>query len=308
MRNLPPLAQLRAFEAAARHLSFKAAASELAVTPTAISHQIRLLEQFCGLLLFRRRPRPMTLTAAGTMLHPVIRDGLDAFANALSALKEPNDLQLLKVTTTNAFASKWLIPRLSLWRDAHPGITLEVIGTDAVLDLRADEIDLAIRYMNAAPKGFIAHELFRDTFVAVCSPRILSDGQPLQCLSGLTNHTLVHSYWSPIDANAPTWERWLQAASSAYPDVPQLNEMKYLNFREELHAIDAVSAGQGILIVGDVLVAKELEDGTLVKAMDFTLPGYGFYVTYLPDHPQKAMTNAFLAWAREVRFLPYKGE
>ena len=174
----------------------------------------------------------MTLTAAGRMLHPVIRDGLDAFANALSALKEPNDLQLLKVTTTNAFASKWLIPRLSLWRDAHPGITLEVIGTDAVLDLRADEIDLAIRYMNAAPKGFIAHELFRDTFVAVCSPRILSDGQPLQCLSGLTNHTLVHSYWSPIDANAPTWERWLQAASSAYPDVPQLNEMKYLNFRE----------------------------------------------------------------------------
>jgi LysR family glycine cleavage system transcriptional activator len=301
MRNLPPLAQLRAFEAAARHLSFKAAASELAVTPTAISHQIRLLEQFCGLLLFRRRPRPMTLTAAGTTLHPVIRDGLDAFANALSALKEPNDLQLLKVTTTNAFASKWLIPRLSLWRDAHPGITLEVIGTDAVLDLRADEIDLAIRYMNAAPKGFIAHELFRDTFVAVCSPRILSDGQPLQCLSGLTNHTLVHSYWSPIDANAPTWERWLQAASSAYPDVPQLNEMKYLNFREELHAIDAVSAGQGILIVGDVLVAKELEDGTLVRAADFTLPGYGFYVTYLPDHPHKAMTDVFLAWTREVR-------
>src|SRR5215469_16962900 len=103
MRKLPPLTELLAFEAAARHLSFKAAASELGVTPTAISHQIRLLERYCGRALFRRRPRPLTLTEAGTRLFPVIRDGLEAFASAISIVKREREVQPLRVTTTNAF-------------------------------------------------------------------------------------------------------------------------------------------------------------------------------------------------------------
>jgi LysR family transcriptional regulator, glycine cleavage system transcriptional activator len=301
MRKLPPLGELRAFEAAARHLSFNRAAEELAVTPTAISHQVKLLEQYCGLALFHRRPRPMTLTDAGAALYPLIRDGLDAFADALSSIKQQSERQLLKVTTTNAFASKWLVPRLSRWRDAHPGITLEVIGTDAVLDLAAGEADLAIRYMYAAPSGFIAHELFRDAFVAVCCPWILPGGHPLQSLADLRSHTLVHSYWSSSDTNAPTWQRWLEAASAVYPEVPRLHEMEHLSFREELHAIDAVSNGQGILIVSDVLVERELKEGTLVKAMEFSMPGYGFYVTYLPDHPYEAMIESFLSSLRGLR-------
>src|SRR5262245_36570232 len=106
MRRLPPLIELRAFEAAARHLSFKQAAGELGVTPTAISHQIRLLEHYCGHPLFRRRPRPLTLTEAGARLFPAIRDGLDAFAAALAIIKRDGDRQPLRVTTTNAFASR----------------------------------------------------------------------------------------------------------------------------------------------------------------------------------------------------------
>ena len=116
MRKLPPLIELRAFEAAARHMSFKQAADELGVTPTAISHQIRLLEQYCGHQLFRRRPRPLVRTEAGARLFPIIRDWLDAFAGAIATVKRDGAKQPLSVTTTNAFASRWLVPRLSRWR------------------------------------------------------------------------------------------------------------------------------------------------------------------------------------------------
>ncbi len=112
MEKLPPLVELRAFDAAARHLSFKEAAAELGVTPTAVSHQIRLLERYCGCALFRRRPRPLSLTDAGTRLFPAVRGGLEAFAGAIAAVKQANDRHSLKVTTTNAFASRWLVPRL----------------------------------------------------------------------------------------------------------------------------------------------------------------------------------------------------
>jgi LysR family glycine cleavage system transcriptional activator len=300
MRNLPPLAQLRAFEAAARHLSFKVAANELAVTPTAISHQIKSLEQSCGLPLFRRRPRPMALTEAGARLYPVIRDGLDAFAAVVSAIQEDSKQHPLKITTTNAFASRWLVPRLPLWRDAYPSIPLEVIGTDSVLDLRSGECDLAIRYMETAPPDLVAHELFRDGFVAVCSPKLLPGGKPIDRLDDLGRHTLIHWYWSPLDLHPPTWRWWLESARSVDPAVPEIEEIDQLTFREELHAIEAAIAGQGIAILSDVLVAHELETGVLVKAADLTLPGLSYYLVYLSDHPRKASIDDFSSWACSV--------
>ncbi len=153
MRRLPPLGALRAFEAAARHRNFARAAAELGVTPTAISHQVRTLEQACGQALFRRRPRPLALTAAGARLLPVLSDGFDAFAHAVAALRPPRAAPPLRVTMPNAFAGQWLVPRLARWREAHPTVPLEVIGTNAVLDLRAGEADVAIRYARTPPVG-----------------------------------------------------------------------------------------------------------------------------------------------------------
>ena len=300
MRSLPPLAQLRAFEAAARHLSFKAAANELAVTPTAISHQIRSLEQICGLSLFRRRPRPMILTEAGARLYPTIRDGLDAFAAAVSAIQEDSDQTPLKITTTNAFASRWLVPRLPLWRAAYPSVRLEVIGTDSVLDLRSGECDLAIRYVGTAPQDLIAHELFRDTFMPVCSPDLLPGGKPIENLDDLRRYTLIHWYWSPLDTRPPTWRRWLELARSVNTAAPEMEGIDQLTFREELHAIDAVIAGQGIAIFSDVLVAQELGTGALIQAVDLTLPGLSYYLVYLSDHPRKAIIDDFASWACSV--------
>src|SRR5215467_663005 len=111
MKKLPPLIELRAFEAAARHMSFKTAANELGVTPTAISHQIRLLEQYCHRVLFRRRPRPLSLTDAGVRLFPIISGGLEAFETGIASIQLDSSRQPLRVTTTNAFASRWLVPR-----------------------------------------------------------------------------------------------------------------------------------------------------------------------------------------------------
>jgi LysR family transcriptional regulator, glycine cleavage system transcriptional activator len=301
MKRLPPLIELRAFEAAARHMSFRMAAAELGVTPTAISHQIRLLERYCGRRLFRRRPRPLTLTDAGARLFPAIRDGLDTFVAAIAAVKDDAERQPLRVTTTNAFASRWLVPRLPRWRTIHPEVPLEVIGTDAVLDLWAGEADIAIRYAHAAPPRVVAEELFRDTFWPVCSPQLFARAKRVKDPQGLVRHTLVHCYWSPSDREAPTWERWLAAARSQGADLPALEELKHLSFREELHAIEAVIAGQGIAICSDVLVARELATGVLVKALNLALPGYGFYLVHTPDHPRQRTIKAFSSWLRSVR-------
>ncbi len=301
MRKLPPLGTLPAFEAAARHLSFKAAAEELGLTPTAISHQVRLLEDYCGEKLFRRRPRPLALTWAGAKLLPAVRDGFDEIARALAALGGANSAPL-RVTTTNAFASRWLVPRLSLWRTEHDDVALSVIGTDRVLRLDAGESDLAIRYARSPPPGCCAPEIFRDRYFPVCSPKLLADGAPLRLPSDLARYPLIHFDWFADDREAPSWERWLAMAAATDPEARRVDKMA-LSFREELHAIDAVLAGQGIAICSDIVVADDLASGALVKVLNLALPGYGFYPVYALDHPRRAIIDAFVAWLASVARL-----
>jgi LysR family glycine cleavage system transcriptional activator len=301
MRRLPPLTSLRAFEAAARRLSFSAAAVELGVTPTAISHQIRLLENICGRPLFLRRPRPLRLTNAGERLFPVLRDGLDAFASAIASVAEDAEQGPLRVTSPNAFAGRWLIPRLPLWREVHPEVPLEVIGTDALLDLRSGDADVAIRYARSMSTALAAREIFRDAFFPMCSPELLASGTyPIKRVADLLRYPLIHYHWFNSDPRAPTWRQWLATARSIDPDLPKVTKAWDLSFREELHAIDAVVAGQGIAICSDVVVRHELESGSLVKAHDLSLPGYGYYLVHLPNHPRLATIMAFSTWLRSV--------
>jgi LysR family transcriptional regulator, glycine cleavage system transcriptional activator len=296
MRKLPPLGSLRAFEAAARRMSFRNAAAELGVTATAVSHQIRLLEDICGQPLFRRRP--LELTGAGERLLPVLRNGFDAFAIAMASVSADAGQRPLRVTSPNAFASRWLVPRLPKWREKHPEIPLEIIGTDAVLDLRAGTADVAIRYARTMPSDLSAQELFRDIFFPVCSPDLLARGRRGNRATDLLHYPLIHFDWTNRDRDAPTWPRWLATARSVDPDIPDTDKAWDLSFREELHAIDAVAAGQGIAICSDVVVSRELRSGALVKAHDLSLPGYGFYLVYVPDHPQQPIIEAFSAWIR----------
>lgn len=298
MEQLPPLTQLRAFEAAARHLSFKAAAAELGVTPTAISHQIKLLEHHCGQRLFRRRPRPLALTWAGEQLFPVLRDGFETFTDALVTTRAGAARGRLRVTATNAFAARWLVPRLPCWRQTHPRLTIQLVGTDAVLDLKASEVDVAIRYARVPPSDGRAFELVRDTFHVVGSPALVGKVRKMLRPADLARFPLIEAEWPPTDREAPNWHRWETAARAKHRAVPPLASVAAFSFREELHAIEAVIAGQGLGVCSDVLVGRELAAGTLLRLSDITLPGYGFYVVHRIGHPKEASIRAFARWAQ----------
>jgi LysR family glycine cleavage system transcriptional activator len=298
VRRLPPLGTLRAFEAAARHLSFKEAANELGLTPTAISHQVRLLEEYCGEKLFRRRPRPLALSDAGTKLFPLIRDSFDGFAAALSSLHSAAEAKPLRVTTTSAFASRWLVPRINLWREVHPNIPLSIIGVDRVVNLDAGEADLAIRYARSAPRD-ASGEILRDQFYPVCSPKLLAKGPPIRRAFDIGAYPLIHFDWFAKDVTAPNWKRWFEIASGSDPRARQECQIA-LSFREELHAIEAVVAGQGIALCGDVVVADDLASGALVKALDLALPGYGFYPVYARNHPRRTIIEVFVHWISTI--------
>ena len=300
MRKLPPLRALHAFEAAARHHSFTAAAKELGVTPTAISHQIRQLEAACGVKLFQRRPRPLLLTSAGARLYPALRNGFDALASAVALLAEADAQPPLRVTSPNAFASKWLIPRLPKWREENPAVPLEIIGTDVLVDIRAGAADVAIRNVRRPPLDFAAHEVFRDVYVPVCSPRLLERHGPIERAADLLRLPLIHYDWVNRDPDAPTWRRWLEVARSIDPGFKPVEKARDLSFSEELHAIDAVIGGQGVAICSDVVVGHELRSGLLVKAHPLSLPGYGFYLVSMPHSPRAPAIEAFSAWMRAV--------
>jgi LysR family glycine cleavage system transcriptional activator len=300
MRKLPPLTELRAFEAAARQLSFKRAAAELGVTPTAVSHQIKLLERYCGQPLFRRRPRPLALTPAGQQLFPVVRDGFEVFAEALARVRGGATTGKLRITATNAFAARWLVPRLPDWRAGHPRLKLDIVGTDAVLDLDSGEADIAIRYVRRPPAGLSSVELARDTFGVVASPKLVGKLARSLRPAELARFPLIDIEWPAADSEAPDWRQWQKAASRQHKSVPDLSSLPALSFREELHAIEAAIAGQGLAICSDVLVGPELASGALVPVSRIRLPGYGFYIVHRPAHPKLGSIKAFIAWARSA--------
>lgn len=299
MRRLPPLNSLRTFEAVARLGSLRLAAEELNVTTTAVSHQIAGLESYCGQSLLRRRPRPLSLTAAGERLFPLVRNGLDLLAAGIEQIADSGQAERrLRVSTTNAFAARCLVPMLPHWQRENPAVELEVIGTDAVVNLRAREADVAVRYAREMPRDGIAVELTRDRFHVVAAPSLLGSGGA----RSWRRLPRIAYDWLPGDVQAPTWERWESVARVR----PQAKERIAMRFREELHAIGAVVAGQGVAICSDVLVRKELSDGLLVALSPVTLEGYGLYLVTLPDRAMDGTVQTFCEWMRRMFPPPSK--
>lgn len=294
MRNLPPLTALRAFEAAARLLSFQDAARELALTPTAISHQVRLLEDICGKPLFRRRPRPLSLTPAGASLLPSISQGLDLFAEGFSSISEPSN-QRLRVTATNAFAARWIVPRMPSWRASNPDIGLEIIGTDIVVSLADDKADVAIRYARQPPEDLVWSEVGRDTYILVASPLLAGRGPVDLSPQDLLRLPLIDGQWEDA-LNPPMWFEWVRVARLTLTDVPDLAKRAAMSFREDLHGIEAAIAGYGVAICSDVLVRAEIASGALVKVSSIELEGYGFFTAHRAKHPREKAIKAFEQW------------
>jgi LysR family glycine cleavage system transcriptional activator len=168
------------------------------------------------------------------------------------------------------------------------------------LDLKAGEVDVAIRYARDAPPDLTSTEVVRDTFYVVASPALIGSRSGQMTPEEIAEYPLIQSEWPPLDAAAPTWLRWENAARERHSLVPPLASLVKMSFREELHAIEAIASGQGIGICSDLLTRRELHNRTLVRVSDITLPGYGFYVVHRPDHPKAASIRAFLNWVRET--------
>jgi LysR family glycine cleavage system transcriptional activator len=217
----------------------------------------------------------------------------------IASLREAEQRRPLRVTTTNAFAHRWLVPRLPLWRATHPGRALEVIGTDAVVDLRAGQADIAIRYARTAPSELLHREIMRDTFWPMCSPGLLASMGVPTGPEDLLRLPLVHMQWQETEPAPPTWHTWAVMARAAPPPCSAPQELGGLSFREELHAIEAVIGGQGVGICSDVLVARELQVGALVKISELSLPGFGFFAAHVPGHPCEQDFVAFEDWIEE---------
>lgn len=284
MRRLPPLASLRAFEAAARQMSFKKAAEELGVTPTAVSHQIRLLEETLGQRLFERRTRQVIMTEAGQQLFPALRDGLDLMAGAVNRVTARPERPSVVITTTTAFAAHWLVPRLAAFRERRPEIGLSVLASDDVINLEAGKADLAVRLSGEPPAEYAA-ALFNDRFTLVASPALNIAGP-----DDLERTPLIQFDWLHPRPNTPSWSKWLAAAGlGALRIAPQLR------FSEESHALQAAIAGQGAALFSLTIAGDALRHGLLVRPFETTIPGSTYYL--LRGNPAAGSSvDAVCAW------------
>src|SRR5271165_1662477 len=205
--TLPSLNGLRAFEAAARQLSFTRAAGELHVTQTAISHQIRRLEEQLGIVLFERRTRELRLTREAAAYLPAVQAAFEGLRQATARLQRPNRDALLTVSTTASLAAKWLVTRVAAFQDVNPGIEVRITTSAHLVDFRREEIDLAVRYGRGHWPGLRVRWLMAEDIFPVCSPALLRAAKPLRQPADLVHHTLLHATASRED-----WQLWLTAA------------------------------------------------------------------------------------------------
>src|SRR3954471_23166843 len=287
--RLPSLNGLRAFEAAARHLSFTTAASELNVTQTAISHQIRRLEEELGIRLFVRQNRALALTPAAREYLPGIRAAFNDLRLATDRLLRQDDDHVLTISTLASLAAKWLLPRLSAFQEAHPGIDVRTTPSPSLVDFKSGGVDAAIRYGRGQWPGLRADWLTADQLFPVCSPALLTGGKPLQCPEDLANHTLLHSVGGYDD----DWRLWLTAAG-----LPaSISKQPGLTFDLIFMTVQAAIDGIGVAIGRTTYVEGDIAKGRLVVPFKITLPAdAGFYLVYPEASADKPKLKAFRQW------------
>lgn len=288
MRQLPPLGSLRAFEAAARHLSFKQAALELGVTPTAISHQIRQLEATLGLALFERQTRKVVLTGEGRMLYPALQRSFDEMAAAISALERPHGRKVATLSATVAFTAKLLVPRSGTFRTRHPGWDLRLHACEELVDLHAGEADAGIRYGAGRYPGLVSIPLLEEHFAPVCSPHL-----PVRNPADLRSATLIHFEGGPAAARfkVPTWAVWNEQAK-----VPRLDVQAGITFSDESTAIQAAIAGQGVALLSLPLLAAELASGALIEPFGPRIKGWRYDFVYPAGAEKRPAIEALRSW------------
>lgn len=285
--ELPPLNALRAFEVAARKLSFKEAAIELNLTAAAVGYQVRRLEGVLGTQLFHRLNRAMVLTDAGKMYLPVVQEAFDALSRGTKALSARKSDRLVVVRIPWSLSTKWLVARLEGLRKHHPHLEVKVISTDELVDFSRDEVDIAVQYSKRIERRLHSVLLFGEQVFPVCSPALARGDRPLREASDLAQHTLLHDTMTDV-----TWPDWLRAADAA--DVESATGRM---FSHSALAIDAALAGDGIALGRSPLVADDLAAGRLVRPFETALvSSWGYYVTCLPERAVESKIGAARDW------------
>jgi LysR family glycine cleavage system transcriptional activator len=287
--RLPSLNGLRAFEAAARHLSFTQAASELNVTQTAISHQIRRLEEELGIRLFIRKNRALALTTKARDYLPGVRAAFNDLRLATDQLLRKGEDNVLTVSTLASLAVKWLLPRLSTFQKAHPKIDVRITTSTNLVEFRGGDVDAAIRYGRGHWQGLRADWLMADELFPVCSPALLTSRRPLRTPEDLRDHVLLHTGASDSD----DWRLWLTAAG-----LPtEISKQPGITFDLSLMTVQAAVDGIGVAMGRTSYVQDDIAKGRLVVPFNITLPAdAGFYLVSPEGSADPPKLKAFRDW------------
>ncbi len=290
-RSLPPLTSLRAFEAASRSLSFTKAARELHVTPAAISHQIRGLEQFLGVSLFQRAGRRLELTEHGHLAAEHFREAFDRIARGVQALRPQTREGELSIGVTPSFATRWLLPRLKGLAAALPNVTLRFKTGTAPVDFDRDEVDVAVRFGRGVFDAVVTDELFGEVMAPLASPEFLQR-EPLHRPLDLANAPLIHDDSLRRAGRPLTWSEWLRAAGA-----PALDVHRGLRFDDSHLALQAACEGQGVALGRLAYAYNDLAQGRLVLPYRKTLTLDLHYHLLVPEtRVDEPLVAAFRGW------------
>jgi LysR family transcriptional regulator, glycine cleavage system transcriptional activator len=295
---IPPLNALRAFEAAARHLSVSKAAQELRVTASALSHQICGLEELLGLKLFQRRARSIALTSAGHLLYPGLQTGFMHIHDALTRLRNANQERVLVISTSPGFTSKWLAPRLYRFATTYPEIDVRVSSSVGNANFTTDGVDVAVRNLpiNDQPDSMLAIEkLTNISFVPVCSPKLMRlHGRPTRP-QALARMPLIHDDTLLDRPHVPTWADWFKAAN-----VNDAEVSRGMRFNSPDHALQAAGEGAGVLLSQYVLAYDDLRSGRLVIPVKFMLStGRAYHFVCPKSRSEYPHVQAFRTWIKQ---------
>jgi LysR family glycine cleavage system transcriptional activator len=293
----PPLADLHAFEAAARHLSFTRAAAELGVTQGAVSQRIRRLEDTLGRSLFERLTRALALTADGKALAAAIGDGLARIDDGLAAIdrqrRSPRGAATLTLSVAPGFAGRWLLPRLGRFRERHPEIEVRIEAEDRLANFTSDGVDLAIRCGLGTYPGLRSELLTADAVFPVCNVAVAERGLPLAQPEDLLGHVLLHDTRTEQDGGGCTWQDWFRSAGLR---VQRLDGPRFSNAHL---AIEAAVNGLGIALARAALVNDDLVEGRLVRPLRHAMPApFSYYLVHSPKASAGSHLEAFVEWLR----------
>lgn len=289
-RCLPPLNSLKSFEAAGRLLSFTRAAEELNVTQAAISHQIKLIEEFLGVTLFERHPRKLALTEQGRILLPEVMAAFDNMTTAIKAVRQETSDNILRVRLAPSLASKWLAPKLKYFNSQYPEIDLCLYHAHTIVDFEREQIDIAVSYGKGNSSDVIAEPLLSLDYFPVCTPSFMHNDKPLTDINNIRYYNLLH------DASYKCWVDWLKLAG-----VDGINAYKGMINDNTNVLIQAAVDGQGIALGSMIFVEDHLKSGRLIKPFDITLSNnFTYFILYPPEHLKNPAVKAFKDWLHSL--------